>query len=219
MSQAGVPSDDWGLFELYRRNWHLGSVSGAWCPEGGQASQLEILREAASASEDGWHRMEVLVTGNRIQTALNGRKVHDYTDPNPELLEAGATRGAMRALRGARVCACACACVRVCVCVCVQARGCVRQRHAHASPHGFGSRGLFAQAGPIGLQLHWLAKPYSPLDSDGGLLDQEVRFRGLLVVDNPVCKALITCPSSGDEAGTPTSQQGGTRHTQAVYRR
>ena len=41
---------------------------------------------------------------------------------------------------------------------------------------------------PIGLQLHWIAAPWA--DTTAG---QEVQFRGLLIVDDPVVPTLLTC--------------------------
>ena len=43
-------SRDWGLFELMRRNWQLGSVSGAWCPGGGQVRAGEDSAPQSSHS-------------------------------------------------------------------------------------------------------------------------------------------------------------------------
>ena len=90
----------WGLYDLYRRN-------GIAKDEGGKA-------KAAGLQHD-WNRMEILAIGSRIRLAVNGKEVLDWTDPKPELCEAG----------------------------------------------------------PIGLQLHSNTVP------------QEVRFRGLVLVENP----------------------------------
>lgn len=73
---------DWGLFELYRRGWATGSVSGAWCPNGGQSDGTV----AAQRHQDGWHRLEILAVEDRIQVALNGVAIADYRDPDPSLV-------------------------------------------------------------------------------------------------------------------------------------
>ena len=83
-------NSDWGLFELMRRNWQTGSVSGNWCPNGGRANeQLAGVAAEKSQSQEGWHRCEVLVKDNRILIGVNGLPLLDYVDPNPELLAAG----------------------------------------------------------------------------------------------------------------------------------
>ena len=89
-ARRAAPSEDWGLFELYRRNWALGSASGAWCPGDGHIDPaLSALQEAATDSVDGWHRIEVLVVDERIRVVLNGRAIQDYRDPDPALLAKG----------------------------------------------------------------------------------------------------------------------------------
>jgi type 1 glutamine amidotransferase len=90
----------WGLYDLFRRN-------GIAKDEGGKAK--------AAGFQHDWNRMEILAIGSRIRLAVNGKEVLDWTDPKPEL----------------------------------------------------------CQAGPIGLQLHSNKVP------------QEVRFRGLVLVENP----------------------------------
>jgi len=90
----------WGLYDLYRRN----GISG---DQAGRAKQ--------AGRQHDWNQMEILAIGSRIRLAVNGREVLDWTDPKPELCEAG----------------------------------------------------------PIGLQLHSNKVP------------QEVRFRGLVVVEDP----------------------------------
>ena len=88
----------WGFYDLYRRN--------------------SIYRDdgrAKKADNQGWNQMEILAIGSRIRLAVNGQEVADWTDPKPELCEAG----------------------------------------------------------PIGLQLHSNKVP------------QEVRFRGLMLSENP----------------------------------
>jgi hypothetical protein len=88
----------WGFYDLFRRN--------------------SIYRDdgrAKKADNGDWNRMEILAIGNRIRLAVNGQLVADWSDPKPELCEAG----------------------------------------------------------PIGLQLHSNKVP------------QEVRFRGLILSENP----------------------------------
>ncbi|MCE9632377.1 MAG: DUF1080 domain-containing protein [Planctomycetia bacterium] len=90
----------WGLYDLYRRN----GISG---DQGGRAK--------AAGKQHDWNQLEILAIGSRIRMAVNGKAVLDWTDPKPELCEAG----------------------------------------------------------PIGLQLHSNKVP------------QEVRFRGLVLVEDP----------------------------------
>jgi len=101
----------WGLYDLYRRNGIAGD-------QGGQA-------KAAGAQHD-WNRMEILAIGSRIRLAVNGKPVLDWTDPKPELCEAG----------------------------------------------------------PIGLQLHSNKVP------------QEVRFRGLVLVEDPQDVLVTATPTA-----------------------
>lgn len=126
---------DWGLFELYRRGWATGSVSGAWCPNGGQSDGTV----AARRHHDGWHRLEILAVENRIQVVLNGIQIADYRDPEPALVP--------------------------------------------------------REGGPIALQLHWLSFPLMPWEECEK--DQEVRFRGLLLVDDPTTSDLVTIDDNG----------------------
>ena len=37
----------------------------------------------------GWNQMEILAIGSRILLVVNGQEVADWTDPKPELCEAG----------------------------------------------------------------------------------------------------------------------------------
>ena len=46
------------------------------------------LAKKAGVQHD-WNRMEILAIGNRIQHAINGQAVADWSDPKPELCEAG----------------------------------------------------------------------------------------------------------------------------------
>ncbi|MDP6443668.1 MAG: DUF1080 domain-containing protein [Pirellulaceae bacterium] len=62
----------WGFYDLYRRN--------------------SIYRDdgrARKADNKDWNRMEILAIGARIRLAVNGQLVADWTDPKPELCEAG----------------------------------------------------------------------------------------------------------------------------------
>ena len=81
--------NSWGLFELMRRNWSTGSVSGNWCPNGGHIQSLQTMKNAVLNSANGWHRMEILVRENRILVGLNGVEIINYIDPNPELMQHG----------------------------------------------------------------------------------------------------------------------------------
>jgi len=90
----------YGLYDLYRRNGISGDQEG---------------RAKAAGKQHDWNQLEILAIGSRIRLAVNGKEVLDWTDPKPELCEAG----------------------------------------------------------PIGLQLHSNKVP------------QEVRFRGLVLVENP----------------------------------
>lgn len=96
----------WGFYDLFRRNMIY--------PDDGRAKK---------ADNGGWNRMEILAIGNRIQLGVNGQAVADWSDPKPELCEAG----------------------------------------------------------PIGLQLH--SNPN---------VAQEVRFRGLILSEDPKKEELIT---------------------------
>jgi hypothetical protein len=44
---------------------------------------------AKKADNGGWNKLEILAIGNRIQLAVNGQLVADWSDPKPELCEAG----------------------------------------------------------------------------------------------------------------------------------
>jgi CubicO group peptidase (beta-lactamase class C family) len=90
----------YGFYDLYRRNSIFQDALG-------------VARRAGRQHD--WNQMEILATGRRIRHVINGQLVADWSDPNPELCEAG----------------------------------------------------------PIGLQLHSNTEP------------QEVRFRGLVLVENP----------------------------------
>lgn len=64
---------NYGFYDLYRRN--------------------SIYRDNGVAKKAGqqhdWNRMEILAIGNRIRHVVNGKLVADWSDPKPELCEAG----------------------------------------------------------------------------------------------------------------------------------
>jgi hypothetical protein len=62
----------WGFYDLFRRN-----------------SIYQDDGRAKKADNGGWNNMEILAIGNRIQLAVNGQAVADWSDPKPELCEAG----------------------------------------------------------------------------------------------------------------------------------
>jgi type 1 glutamine amidotransferase len=100
----------WGLYDLFRRNLLTKDQEG---------------RATAVGRQHDWNQMEILAIGSRIRFAVNGRPVLDWTDPEPELCEAG----------------------------------------------------------PIGLQLHANRVP------------QEVRFRGLVLVEDPQDVLVTAAPT------------------------
>lgn len=65
--------EGWGFYDLYRRNLIY--------KDDGRARKAGI--------QDGWNRMEILAIGSRIRLALNGQLVADWSDPKPELCQAG----------------------------------------------------------------------------------------------------------------------------------
>jgi len=65
---------NWGYYDLYRRM--------------GKGMHKDDGR-AKKADNGDWNKMEILATGNRIRLAVNGQLVADWTDPQPELCEAG----------------------------------------------------------------------------------------------------------------------------------
>eukprot|EP01006_Ploeotia_vitrea_P054032 TRINITY_DN67840_c6_g12_i1.p1 TRINITY_DN67840_c6_g12~~TRINITY_DN67840_c6_g12_i1.p1 ORF type:complete len:287 (+),score=8.97 TRINITY_DN67840_c6_g12_i1:130-861(+) len=82
---------DWGLFELYRRGWAEGSVSGNWLrKDDGTAAK-------ASNGQHEWNLIEILATTQknpagcieeaRVQVAVNGVQTLTWTDPNPWLIK------------------------------------------------------------------------------------------------------------------------------------
>ncbi len=64
----------YGYYDLYRRNSIYKDSNG--------------VAKKAGVQHD-WNRMEILAIGNRIQHAINGKAVADWSDPKPELCEAG----------------------------------------------------------------------------------------------------------------------------------
>lgn len=62
----------WGFYDLYRRN-------GIYRDDG----------RARKADNKDWNKMEILAIAPRIRLAVNGQEVADWTDPKPELCEAG----------------------------------------------------------------------------------------------------------------------------------
>jgi hypothetical protein len=62
----------WGFYDLFRRN-----------------SIYKDDGRAKKADNGGWNKMEILAIGNRIRLAVNGQEVADWSDPKPELCEAG----------------------------------------------------------------------------------------------------------------------------------
>src|SRR5688500_17383882 len=63
----------WGFWALYRRN--------SIYQDDGRAKKADNV--------GGWNKMEILAIGNRIQLAVNGQAVADWSDPKPELCEEG----------------------------------------------------------------------------------------------------------------------------------
>lgn len=62
----------WGFYDLFRRN-----------------SIYQDDGRAKKADNKGWNKMEILAIGARIRLTVNGQEVADWTDPKPELCEAG----------------------------------------------------------------------------------------------------------------------------------
>jgi hypothetical protein len=61
----------WGFYDLFRRNMIYEDKDKA----------------AQKADNKGWNKMEILAIAPRIQLAVNGKKVADWTDPKPELCQ------------------------------------------------------------------------------------------------------------------------------------
>lgn len=64
----------YGYYDLFRRNSIYKDDQGA---------------AKKAGSQHDWNRMEILAIGSRIQHAINGQAVADWTDPKPELCESG----------------------------------------------------------------------------------------------------------------------------------
>ncbi|MDZ4849205.1 MAG: DUF1080 domain-containing protein [Pirellulaceae bacterium] len=64
----------YGYYDLYRRNSIYKDEKG-------------IAKAAGHQHE--WNQMEILAIGHRIRHAINGQAVADWSDPKPELCEAG----------------------------------------------------------------------------------------------------------------------------------
>lgn len=62
----------WGFYDLFRRN-----------------SIYQDDGRAKKADNKDWNKLEILAIGSRIRLAVNGQEVADWTDPKPELCEAG----------------------------------------------------------------------------------------------------------------------------------
>lgn len=64
----------YGFYDLYRRNSIYQDKDG-------------VAKKAGKQHD--WNRMEILAIGNRIRHAINGKAVADWSDPKPELCQAG----------------------------------------------------------------------------------------------------------------------------------
>jgi len=64
---------DWGFYDLYGRNLIY--------KDDGRAKRADQVGQ--------WNRMEILAIGQRIRLVVNGQEVADWTDPRPELCQAG----------------------------------------------------------------------------------------------------------------------------------
>jgi hypothetical protein len=65
---------NYGYFDLYRRNSIYQDADG--------------VAKKAGRQHD-WNQMEILAIGNRIRHVINGKLVADWSDPMPELCQAG----------------------------------------------------------------------------------------------------------------------------------
>jgi hypothetical protein len=63
----------WGYWDLYRRN----------------SIYKDDGRAKAAGRQHDWNQMEILAIGSRIRLAVNGKLVADWSDPKPELCQAG----------------------------------------------------------------------------------------------------------------------------------
>jgi hypothetical protein len=64
----------WGFYDLYRRNM-------IYEDKGGAAQKAD--------NKGGWNKIEILAQAPRIQLAVNGKRVADWSDPKPELTGEG----------------------------------------------------------------------------------------------------------------------------------
>jgi hypothetical protein len=64
----------YGFWDLYRRNLIYRDTEG---------------RARKAGKQHDWNRMEILAIGNRIRHVINGKLVADWSDPKPELCQAG----------------------------------------------------------------------------------------------------------------------------------
>ncbi len=64
----------YGYWDLYRRNSIYKDANG-------------VAKKAGNQHD--WNRMEILAIGNRIRHVINGQAVADWSDPQPELCQAG----------------------------------------------------------------------------------------------------------------------------------
>jgi hypothetical protein len=64
----------YGYYDLYGRNSIYTDKSGA---------------AKKAGKQHDWNRMEILAIGNRIRHVINGKLVADWSDPHPELCQAG----------------------------------------------------------------------------------------------------------------------------------
>jgi hypothetical protein len=64
----------YGYYDLYGRN-------SIYQDKGGVAKK--------AGKQHDWNRMEILAIGNRIRHVINGKLVADWSDPKPELCQAG----------------------------------------------------------------------------------------------------------------------------------
>lgn len=64
---------DYGIFELYRRGWSTGSVSGNWLVK-------DSGRGLAAGSQRSWNRVEILARDGRLQVAINGIQTVDMRE-------------------------------------------------------------------------------------------------------------------------------------------
>jgi hypothetical protein len=64
----------WGLFDLYRR---MGKI------------QVDTKPSQQFGKQKDWNDVEILAVGNRLQVAINGHQVVDYTEQDPSTITEG----------------------------------------------------------------------------------------------------------------------------------